>query len=263
MDVVAAVTRAETPQGDGSVSMVRVATTVKDVGAPLPGGGLGHEGRVERDGDTFRIVATASADSGVCRGQQELAALSAVSGPRGEHTEVGIQSADIRSGAGEVPTNGTADARSADKRTDAGGPHATSSTDAEEGAEAVGSFYYDYCTACDMGQTSITAGSAGSAGTSGTPRTSGASGTDKAGTIKPEAPDTSNAGGSNWHMKVSVNEGAAAALMDRCLEYAAANSSAGRRGLTGEKLRHLPQGMARRSLVDDITVVVLTLKGFK
>jgi hypothetical protein len=63
-----------------------------------------------------------------------------------------------------------------------------------------------------------------------------------------------------YSSSVAVNEGPAAALMDRCLHYAAANSSYGNRGsITGAQLRKLPQGPSRRSMVDDITVLVVTL----
>jgi hypothetical protein len=46
--------------------------------------------------------------------------------------------------------------------------------------------------------------------------------------------------------------------MDRCLHHAAINSVSSVRGLTGAKLKKLRQGALRRSLVDDITVLVLT-----
>ena len=86
-------------------------------------------------------------------------------------------------------------------------------------------------------------------------------------------------------MKVSVNEEntPAGALMARCLDHAAANyanhtigrPAAGQRAggsqigtttstgsyvMTGSDLKILPQGTIRRSLVDDITVIVVTFR---
>ena len=56
-------------------------------------------------------------------------------------------------------------------------------------------------------------------------------------------------------MKISINQGPALTLMDRCLEMAASNSKI---CSTGKELRNVPQGTLRRGLVDDITIVVLT-----
>ena len=69
---------------------------------------------------------------------------------------------------------------------------------------------------------------------------------------KAEAPTT------HVRLQVDLNDGPAEALMDRCLHHAAINSGSSIRGLTGDALKRLPQGSMRRSLVDDITVLVLT-----
>jgi hypothetical protein len=57
-------------------------------------------------------------------------------------------------------------------------------------------------------------------------------------------------------MKISINEGPALNLIDKCLDMAASNSAL----MSGARLKALPQGPARRGMVDDITVVVLMFK---
>ena len=62
----------------------------------------------------------------------------------------------------------------------------------------------------------------------------------------------------NYHtMRVSINEGPALALMDKCLDLAAINC---RHLSSGIELRSLAQGPSRRGIVDDITILVVTLQ---
>ena len=58
-------------------------------------------------------------------------------------------------------------------------------------------------------------------------------------------------------MKVNINEGPALSLMEKCLDLAAINSKHIR---NGTELRLLDQGPARRVIVDDITVLVITFQ---
>ena len=62
----------------------------------------------------------------------------------------------------------------------------------------------------------------------------------------------------NYHtMRISINEGPALALMDKCLDLAAINC---RHLSSGIELRSLVQGPSRRGIVDDITILVVTLQ---
>jgi hypothetical protein len=58
-------------------------------------------------------------------------------------------------------------------------------------------------------------------------------------------------------MKISINEGPALTLMDKCLDVAASNS---KMYSCGKELRKVPQGPARRREVDDITILVVTFR---
>ena len=58
-------------------------------------------------------------------------------------------------------------------------------------------------------------------------------------------------------MKISINDGPALTLMDKCLDVAASNS---KMYSCGKELRKVPQGPARRREVDDITILVVTFR---
>lgn len=58
-------------------------------------------------------------------------------------------------------------------------------------------------------------------------------------------------------MKISINDGPALTLMEKCLDVAASNSKL---YSCGKELRKVPQGPARRREVDDITILVVTFQ---
>ena len=224
----------------GPVSLVRLASTVKRAStAPGVGDGAVEVSHVvKQHGGTFQVqikAAVAAAEAGT----------SAAAAAAGAETEADTGACDNRK-IEDVPnatalTGVAAALCESDLKAPTPGTDAVMPVEQDDSVVPVeGSLTFDYYSEPPAAGTTTCA----------TP------GQAPVQQVKVEAPV--EAPTTHVRLHVDLNDGPAEALMDRCLHHAAINSVSSVRGLTGAKLKKLRQGALRRSLVDDITVLVLT-----